>query len=240
MAKPKSQLEPEFEPLYAAWQNEPGPKSNRAILDALQPAIEKGVQYHVPGAGASLLGPAKIMALDALRTYDPAKAQLKTHVHNTLRGLNRLQRNQSQLIKVPERLAQISGAAFEAERSLQHELGRDPSQREIADHVGVPVREIIRAQGLHHGVTESVFTGEGGSLPGVNQDANEVWAEAVYNSVSPVDQKIMEHTMGLFGKPRYDTARIGRMVKLSPGRVAQRRATIQRMLDQEQDLSPWR
>jgi len=51
------------------------------------------------------------------------------------------------------------------------------------------------------------------------------------------NQKIMEWTFGLYGSPQLSNQAIAQRLKLSPGAISQRKANIQRILDQEQDLS---
>jgi DNA-binding NarL/FixJ family response regulator len=49
----------------------------------------------------------------------------------------------------------------------------------------------------------------------------------------------MEHTLGLHGKKVLSNQEIARKLRLTPGAVSQRKATIQQLLNQEQELSPF-
>jgi hypothetical protein len=58
------------------------------------------------------------------------------------------------------------------------------------------------------------------------------WVEAVYLDQSPVDQVILQHSFGLHGRPVLSGEEVARMLNLSPGSVSQRKARLQRDLDE--------
>ena len=59
--------------------------------------------------------------------------------------------------------------------------------------------------------------------------------EYVYNSVSPIDQKIMEWASGKGGKT-YSNMEIAKMLHITPAAVSQRKAGIQKKLSMVRSL----
>jgi hypothetical protein len=57
--------------------------------------------------------------------------------------------------------------------------------------------------------------------------------------MDPINQKIMEHSLGLHGQPRLPNHEIAKLLRLSPGAISQRKARIQQTLDKESELSPF-
>lgn len=67
--------------------------------------------------------------------------------------------------------------------------------------------------------------------------ADDPWVDFVYRSVDPVDRLIMEHTLGLGGKPVVDSLTLARRLRLSPSAVSQRKSRIQQKLNERDSLN---
>lgn len=244
---PAWKLEPEFEEDFNAWKAEATPATTGTLVRRLEPAISRGIQAHVgKAAGPTTRGHAKRLTLRALQTYDPTKARLSTHVINHLQGLRRLQRSSTQVLKVPERVALDRNRLLEAEDELQDQLGREPSVAELADFTRLSPRRIKYVRGFRSPVSESQFQariGASGEMegyqPAVKFDYSTAWQDLVYTDLNPVNQRIMEWTLGLHGQPQLSNQEIARRLRISPGAVSQRKAQIQAILDEEQNLSPF-
>jgi len=80
-----------------------------------------------------------------------------------------------------------------------------------------------------------------GLSPGLaaNQSARDAWVQIVYDELPSLDQKIMELSLGLHGRKPLSNLEIAKKLGRSPGAISQRKAKIQELLDQEQDLSPF-
>jgi hypothetical protein len=59
----------------------------------------------------------------------------------------------------------------------------------------------------------------------------ESWHEFVYHDLDPIDQVILEHSLGLHGKQVLPNQDIARKLKLSPGAISQRKVRIQDQLN---------
>ena len=239
-----SSLESKYQAPYDAWKLDPSPANSTMLLKTIEPEIQRGITAHVGKPNPLIRSRARRMALKAVETYDPTKAKLGTHVVNQLQGLKRISRKQTQILKVPERVAMDQHRVEQARLELVDRLGRDPSTREIADYTGLSSRRLDHLRKFKHPISEGAIMGpqgeEGnmGQLPAVMGNSN-AWAEVVYSDLDGTNQKIMEWTLGLHGEPQLSNQAIARKLRISPGAVSQRKSAIQRLLNREEELSPF-
>jgi len=237
---PKTMLEPEFAEPYGAWKKTPSPATNAAMLTLLRPHIDKAVSMHLGQGSANplLTSRARRMALDALPRYDPSRAKLSTFVTNELQGLKRVRRQQSQVVKAPERILLDRAALQEREQELRDSLGREPSDMELADWSGFSLARIAKVRQFQPAVATGTLENAGVS-PGMQETPlSDTWVQLVYGDLSATDQRILEHTLGLHGRRRLSNQEIAAKLRLSPGAISQRKKKIQELLDKERELSP--
>ncbi len=242
-----SRLEDEYREPFDAWKADPSPASNAAILKTLHPVIEGAVRTHVGDPNPLILGRARGMTLQGLRSYEPQRGRLQTHLYNHLQGLKRVARQQSVVLKVPERVQFDRQALQTAETDLTHRLGREPTDAELADHTGFSTRRLARVRSYNPAVAE-------GTLEESNPEAQEVfggvtlpgqrrtlpaWHRIVYDELSPFDRKVMEYAFGLNGRRALANQDIAAKLGRSPGLISQRKLFIQKMLNQEDELNPF-
>lgn len=233
-----SLLEPEFAPHFDAWKKAKTPEANATMLGHIQPMIDQAITAHVGQANPLLTSRARKMALDALKTYDPSRARLRTHLFNQLQGLKRVNRQQTSVIRVPERVSLDRYHLDNATQELIDKLGRDPTDDELADHAGFSVKRIKHVRGYNPAVAEGTLEAahpEGQQVFGGTEGLgprHSLWHEVVKMDLSPTDQYIMEAT--LKGVPNQVVAR---KLKRSPGLVSQRKKFIQGLLDQEDRMT---
>lgn len=236
-------LEPEYADAYQAWKQQPDKQTTGLLLKTLEPEINRGISAHVGASNPLLKSRARQLTLTALRNYDPQRAGLGTHIVNHLQGLKRVARQQNQILPVPERIAQQQAMLQQREIELTDELGREPSTAELSNRTGLSLAKIAKVRQYRPPVTESYFEGspeleQSGYSPAVQHDS-QMWLDVIYGDLGPTDQKIMEWSLGLHGQPQLRNAVIADRLGLSPGAISQRKARIQQLLDQEQELSPW-
>ena len=103
--KPSSNIEPEFDEHYNLWKPNQSPEQNDMMVGKLKPIIDSALKTYVGAeASPSIRLQAKRMALDGLRSYDPEKSKLKTHMMWHLQGLKRASAKSNQILNVPERV----------------------------------------------------------------------------------------------------------------------------------------
>lgn len=237
-------IEDEFASPYEAWKSAPGPDANAAMLKTLDPVIQGAIKTHVGEPNPLLNSRARAMALEGLRAYDPTRGRLQTHLYNHLQALKRVNRQQTTIIKVPERVSLDRHHLGRYEKELADELGREPTDAELMDRTGFSRRRISRIRAYNPAIAEGMMEDETGqSFAGAVRDpvseARSMWQQIVYDDLDPYHQKVMEYAFGMGGRRQIPNHDIARRLGKSPGAISQAKLRIQKMLDEEQDLNPF-
>jgi DNA-directed RNA polymerase specialized sigma subunit len=185
------------------------------------------------------------MALDALQRYEPSKAKMKTYLMSQLQGLRRVSAQEQEIISIPEQIKLDQQHVHRVGSEMRDWLGRDPSDLELADKTGLSMKRLGHIRKATTARTEGSFmsTGEEGTeeayapaVRSLQQPASDPWHEFVYYGLDPTDQLIMEHTLGLRHKPILSNQDLARKLGVTPGAVSQRKARIQKQLNQRESL----
>ena len=237
-------LEEEYKPAFAAWRQNQTPEGNAAFLQVLDPIVQKGIKLYGGDSPVSTSS-GRLLALDAVRKYDPKRSRLQSHLLNQMQGLKRINRQQSQVIRVPERILQENQKLRAYQQELTDELGREPSDAELTDKLGFSTARLTKIRKFQAGMVtgqadarDPVSGGIASRLPG-QHEAEDLWANIVYQELNAMDQQIMEWTLGMRGHTPLSNQEVAKRLGRSPGAITQRKAKIQQLLDQEQKLSPF-
>lgn len=236
-------LEDNYKQPFVTWKRNPNPTNAQSFLTSVEPVLNKALKSYARGSALSptLKNRAEQIALNASRNYDPLQSKLQTYLMYHLQGLQRATAQEERIISAPEQVLLDQKHVYDASNKLRDELGRDPSDMELADHMSIPIKRIQYIRQMRNPVAESVFSGRVGEdesfAPAVRQTNNDApWQEFVYHDLSPVEQLIMEHTLAMHGKPMLDGQALARRVGVSPGRISQIKAKIQQKLNMRDEL----
>lgn len=136
--------------LWTRW-NENGrkPEHLEPLLDAYQPLITRKTHEWRPPAIAPQTMEAEITkhVIEAFRTYDPKRgAAINTHVQNRIQKSKRFMTQYQNVAYIPEPQAYQIGNISRATDFLSEDLGRAPTAEEVADHLKMPVRQVVKIQ----------------------------------------------------------------------------------------------
>lgn len=231
-------LEPEFATAFNTWKQDPSPQNASSFVKAVRPIIDTAIKPL--GDSPALRGRAKQIVISAAGSYDPQKAGLRTHLMTHLQGLKRIAAQQELPIHIPERALLQQRAVQQAVGELSDQLGREPSDSEVADFTGLSRRRLTQLRMLQRPVAESAATRtspEGQSYdPAVESDPRAVLEDFVYSDLPPRDQLIMDYALGRNGRPQLAGREIAQTLGVSPGAISQRLAAIQERFNVVQDL----
>lgn len=241
-----AKLEPDISPSYNAWKLDDSPQTRSVMLKKMQPMINKAVYSYAGGNVSPLVNTrAKLMALHAMRSYNPQSGSVQTHILSQLRGLQRINAQSQQIISLPERVAIDRSHLHETENRLRDDLGRDPSVSEIAKATGLSLKRIGYIRQAKTGINTGSLMDEDGdvyspasNIPG-NTDKDDAWASMVYHDLGNIDQLIMDHTLGTHGVEILPNTVLATKLGLSPGAISQRKSKIQKMLDSRHEMDPF-
>lgn len=247
-AIPSLALEPEFHEVYGMWQRNKTPEANDAMLKALNPIIDNAVKtYGGSDRNPVIRSKAKKIVIDALPNYDPANTKLKTYVFNHLQGLKRFSMQQGQIISIPEQVQLDYVNLKKKEDELREDLGRDPSDNELADATFLSPKRIAYVRNLRMPSSEGTIL-----QPLMNSDSGDfndphvvnraskgdlsAWHSFVYDSLGDTDKVIMEHSFGLNGKKVLSNQQIAAKLGVTPAAISLRKSRIQQELDKRETL----
>jgi DNA-directed RNA polymerase specialized sigma subunit len=241
--KEKPAKKPSLDEVYSHWKTNPTPDNMGALLETTKPIINSALTTYA-GGNKAYHGQAKLLAVKAFHSYDDTKGtKLHTHLMTQMQPLMRTAREHNMPVYIPERVS-IEGAQMRrATSELKDQLGREPSDKEIADHTGLSTKRIFHIRKFDRGdVAESGLTmrSEDGSEeqfhPSMEtKDHNKIYLEYVHHDLDPIDQQIMEWKTGLYGHDVMSNNDIAKRLKLSPAAVSQRSAKIAGMVAEAQN-----
>lgn len=231
-------IDTELDNAYKQYIQKPGPDTSAAFLKVFEPDMKSAVNNYTQNSSPAMLSKAKKLTLQALPTYKPESGPIRPYLRTRLQELARIARHHNRVDSVPDRVLQQQAALHRIELELEDELERSPSAQELADRSGIPLKRIEYINKYQKPVLSSTIMGrdsDGGVSTfedaGVEMDDHLDWVKQVHVGVGPVDQSILEHHYGLYGKPRLTNQEIAKRLRISPSAVTQRTAKLQAILD---------
>jgi len=211
------------------------PEAKKELLSSLDNLIMSQVSKYsnsgLPLPALQLEG--KRLALHSLETYDPNKAQLNTHVVNNLKKLSRFVTTYQNVGYIPEPRALLIGQYQTVKANLEVDKGREPTTAEIADAMNISIKEVERLQNeLRSDLSLTVKTDEdeGGFYRFVQPEFVDLELkeaiDAVYIDSDPIDKKILEYTLGLYGNPIKTAKEITLSLNLTDSELKRRKKEL--------------
>ncbi len=232
-------IEAAYKPAYTTWKQAPTPENADALVKTVQPVMDTALRPL--GNSPALRGHARRMTLLAMQNYDPERASLRTHLMSHLQGLKRISGSLDMPIHIPERVMLQQRDVAEHHQQLADDLGRDPSDIELADRTGLSTKRLAYLRQFRRPVSESQasFENADGDIvsPGVDHTTPQsVLNEFVYSDLTPRDQLIMDHAMGRNGREQLPGREIAARLNITPGAVSQRLSAIQERFNSVHDM----
>lgn len=224
---------------YDQWQADPSPENLHATVKSLEPTINKAVSAYVPTVTPVLKDRARLLAAKAVRSFDATRgADLKTHVYRQLQALQRMAPKIQDPLPRPERLRRDSYAMTNAIDHLTNVIGREPSDEEVADHMKIPVKHVLKLRTrmrstIPFSTSESEDEDDETSPDIVKSTMTpeDEWRDAVYHDLGDIDRVIFQHRTGYRSHPVLSNMEIAKRLNLSPAAISQRSSRIQKQLD---------
>ena len=141
-------LEDKYKPAYETWQGNQTPEGNAAFLKEIAPIVQKGVQMY-GGDSPLAASQGRLMALEAMKKYDPTRSRLQSHLLTQMQGLQRVQRKQHEVIRAPERVLLENYRLNQKTQELSDELGREPTDAEVSDSLGISMDRLTTVSYTH-------------------------------------------------------------------------------------------
>lgn len=227
------------------FQQNPNPEDFETLYNAHRPLINSASRI----AGASTLPKAALHGeaikhyTDALMTWSPERSAFSSWVFSKMRRLGRYSGKYSNIGKVPEERATLVPLLQQTESNLQEQLGRPPSDHELADEMLMAAQDVASLKA--HRITPKVvgtlrremrkdLTAEQAGGEAVLSQDSQLRRKVVFlhGSLNPEQQLVLEHTFEGFGKPVIeDDAQLAQQVNMSPQKVRAIKAQIRKKVE---------
>lgn len=234
--------------LWQTWKDSGHePAKLEPLLQSLQPVIAKQVRVFtrgVPVPEPILQSVANDHAANALKRFDPTKAggsALHSWVVNNLKGMNRYVGQNQNMARITEERNQLYGPARRATEQLRDELGRAPTEMEIAHRINESpdrnMRKRVTARAvklLNQEKKDDLIASAEMDDPFVSENARVREAMGLVRyDLSPEELQVWEHIRGLNGRPRlHRTVDIAKALGWSQSKVASTKTSITKKLNE--------
>ena len=231
--------------LYGIWSVDPTPTNLGNILASLQPQINKSISALVPNPSPSINAKARLLAIKAIQTYQAdSPAKLTSWVYTSLQPLTRYAQ-QAAPVAVSERMRRQQAELHKVEGDFYDNHNRYPSDRELSDLMGVSKGQLgkirkynkVSLHEMDQFGSDPENSATASETVGTVLDRTEEIIDLFYDSLSPSEQSILEHRLGLRGKDILSNSAVALKVNLSPARVSQVANELADRLDDFKELA---
>lgn len=183
--------------LWKQWKSSNDILARNKLMTRLEPLIQSEVnKWGQAVPRPALEAKAKLLAVEALETYDPKKgAAVGTHVASRLRKLSRSVYPYQNVARVPENQQLYFHTYNVASNKLQDSFGRDPSVDELADELGWSQKRVTHFQNAFS--RRELVESEGAYWEG---ERDEGIIDFYHHGLAPRDKQIFEDIIGYNGK----------------------------------------
>lgn len=216
---------------FTNWQQHPDDQTLSALFKDTEPVMTSALRSF-GGSSDALRTRAKILSVDAFKSYDPTKgASLQTHLYNHLKGLNRFRAERDAAVHIPENVRLNAESVRKFQEEYREKNDTDPSDVEIGDALGLSLKGVARTRSTGE-LPESTMENEKGDLPGRPRDPQRVWLDYVYHDLDDRNRKILEWTTGYRGAKIMAKKDIAKRLGISAAAVSLRINKIMTMLQE--------
>lgn len=202
-------------------------KKNKRALGVLIKKYIPILKYELPKYYGNLtpktiLSYGKKYIIDAVKTYNPEKSKLSTHIVNNLKRLHRLNYDTSSTIKISEELRQGINVYKNMKEYLTDKYKREPGLDELADKLAWTMSKVSRMDRLSR---KETLASETVIQPGI-YGMDDPKLDYIYHDLNPQDKIIFQYKTGYRGMPILTTKNIAKKIKLSIPSVSIRASKI--------------
>lgn len=206
-------------------------ESAKALYESSQPLIKSYLNpYYYSGVPVEAIDSySRELFVGALDTFDPNRAQLNTHIQNSLRNrMSRYVLKYQNTSRMTEKKKSNINVFKSVSDDLTVELGRPPSVSELADELSWPEKQVQDMQkNLRRDLSASELELSGGNITKSFNDARTAESfRLLYYDSSGQEQVVLEHTWGWNNKPKLTSKDIARRLNVSEAKVSQLRTRL--------------
>lgn len=223
----RSSASDDISEVIARYKQYRAPADASTLYKYLSPTINSAISSYASGSN-NLRVAAYRLAFDAINTFDPSRGvDVKTHVFNNLKRLNRIHADRSNIVHIPEGLTKDYNIIAKAISNFNDEHNRDPNDDELSDITKLSKKRIdkIMSRGSTISGSEAV-TDTGADRVSDRGISDDTFIDYLYSSCDPIDKKIIEMTSGRRGSKIYKSSDVARRLNITPAAVSLRMSNL--------------
>jgi hypothetical protein len=215
---------------WERWKNAPDhekPEALKPLLQAYAPTFNTKKQLWRPPRVPESVFESHLHKhfVKALETFDPSKASLSTHVEMRLQKVMRDTNKTQNIGYIPEGQTALIGRIQKAHDELHEEHGRAPTDDELADHLGMPLKKVktVRSS-MKRDLPSSLWESD----PLARMSSREQEVLPLLPSVLSADEKqVFDHIYGLNGKHKVsDTGALASLLGKNQSQISRLKSGI--------------
>lgn len=209
--------------LWRQWKKTRAPSDLQKLLTQMNPILLREVNKWAPSMSRSFLeAEAKRLAVEAFESYNPnAGTALSTYVASRLPKLSRVVYATQNTARLSETKNLLFHTYHTASNELRERHGRDPTNDELADHLGWAPKKLEQFQRQSQ---RKEFV-ESEDHPDVD-DAEDHLVDYIYHDLTPLQKQIFEHSTGYLGKPKLSGAEMMKKLNITQGQLSYQKTLI--------------
>lgn len=227
------------ESAYADWLKDKSSENMSKVVDAYAPTINSEIMRY-SGSKPLLRSRARILTVKAVKSFNPMSgARLQSWIVTNLQPLSRYGQRQRQDVHVPEVAMRQAASVARVTEELKDELGRDPTDEELADEIGISVQRVKKVRGMavpsvySSSLESQIGDDQSFSEPGVVTPSKVPFAqEAVYQGLDSRDRMIFDGITGIHGGKPVPANVIAARLGVSPAYISQRAKAIAQQISE--------
>jgi len=216
--------------LWHDWNNSGRkPDKLRPLLKSLDPLIKNKQRLYEnrlrdippPAIAAEF----QDQAVNAIKTFDPNRAQLNTWVNSQLRKVNRFVDTYRNTARIGEKRINQITQFQNAESQLKDELGRSPTAFEISDFAKLPLGDVQKLQSEIRRTYPTSQFGDASPAAVVPSKTDHIMRLLPYE-LTPEENAVFEYVYGVGGKPSLSTNEIAKKLNVSAPKISRLKQNI--------------
>jgi DNA-directed RNA polymerase sigma subunit (sigma70/sigma32) len=166
----------------------------------------------------------KKYVVEALKSYDPKKGALSTHLMTRIRHAGRLVQETQNLARLPENIIRKIKKYSVVKSELTDKLGYEPDTDSLYEALqphGYSKRDVIRLnKELRKGLVMQGYEGSDTGVGGVAPTNVDYVVHAIWPQLTPDERAVHEYLHGLNGKPKLKSGQIAKQLKMDNSKVS--------------------
>lgn len=215
--------------LWHNWNNNGRkPEDLKPLYDSFKPLLQREANkfrtLELPKS--TIQAEMRKQFVNAVKTYDPKKAQLNSWITTNLQKSSRFVKTYQNIGKIPEGQISKIREFKQAKETLFNIHGFEPDTKTIADFLKWPQKRVAQLQReLRDDLATSGFADD----PAESLTPKELEAIRILqydNRLSSEERSVYEYTFGMNGKPKLQPGQIAKRTGLHPSKISRIRNKI--------------